>query len=158
MVSIKEPLNIEYMTVTLHVFYSAPPTKKNEDYIPCLNNIEAKMSEIWKLKGIFDLIQLSRTYQSYCQNMMVASLYFWKSITNTFQLPCGMVTPTLFDITTITGLRPTNNNFDLIEREREENTISFNTNRASFDKYIKDYHVTDNPEVSDEEHIVFLAM
>lgn len=32
-VSIKEPINLEYMTGTLRVFCSAPPTRKNEDYI-----------------------------------------------------------------------------------------------------------------------------
>lgn len=65
MVSIKEPLNLEYMTATLRIFHSTPPTKKNEDYILWLKKIEAKMSEYWILRGIFDLIQLSRTDPSY---------------------------------------------------------------------------------------------
>lgn len=56
MVSIKEPLNLEYMTSTLHVFRSTPPTKKNEDYILWMKKIEAKMSETWKSRGIFYLI------------------------------------------------------------------------------------------------------
>lgn len=32
-VSIKEPLNLSYMTANLCVFRSAPPSKKHEDYI-----------------------------------------------------------------------------------------------------------------------------
>lgn len=32
-VSIKEPLNLEYMTPNLRVFHSAPSTKMHEDYI-----------------------------------------------------------------------------------------------------------------------------
>lgn len=102
--SIKEPFNLEYMTVSLCVFRSAP-TKKYEDYIPWMNKIESRMSETKKARGIFDLIQLSRTVLSYCQNMLVVSMYFLEITINTFQLPCGMVTPTLFDITAITGLK-----------------------------------------------------
>lgn len=59
-----------------------------------------------------------------------------------------MVTPTLFDIAAITGLRPTGEMF--YPNGREEDAISLNTNHASFGKYIEDYHGTDNPEVSNE--------
>lgn len=88
--------------------------------------------------------------------MLVASLYFWESTTNTFQLPSGMVTPTLFDIADITGLRPTGKNFD--SSESDEDNINFNINCAIFSKYIKNHHVTDTDKVSDEEHIAFLAL
>ena len=43
-VSIVGPLNLEYMTTSLQVFRSAPPTKKHEDYILWLNTIEGKKS------------------------------------------------------------------------------------------------------------------
>lgn len=114
------------------------------------------MSDTWKSKGIYDLIQLLRYGLPYCQNMMVSSFYFWESTTNTFQLPCGMVTPTLFDIATIIGLRPTGENFD--PNESDKDTINFNINCAIFGKYIEDYHVTNIDEIFDEEHITFLAL
>lgn len=44
--------------------------------------------------------------------MFVAPLYFWEGTTNTFQFPCGMITPTLFDVEAIIGLRPTGGVFD----------------------------------------------
>lgn len=47
---------------------------------------------------------------------------------------------------------------DFDPNEREEDAIEFDLNRSSFGKYIKDYHVTNNPEVYDEEHIAFLAL
>lgn len=56
MVSVNEPLYLEYMTANLRVLRSTPPTKKNEDYILQLNKIEAKMSETWMSRGIFNLI------------------------------------------------------------------------------------------------------
>lgn len=67
-----------------------------------------------------------------------------------------MVTLTLFNIKVITGLRPTGDNFD--PNENDEDTINFNTKRASFGKYIEDHHVTYTNEVSDEEHTAFLAL
>lgn len=114
------------------------------------------MSETWNSKGNFDLIQLSRNGSTYFQNTLFASLYSWESTTNTFQLPCEMVTPTLFDIEVNIGLLPTGKYFD--PNERDEDTINFDTNRANFGRYIEDYHVTNTTEVSNEEHIAFLAL
>lgn len=86
--------------------------------------------------GIFDLIQPSRTGPSYCQNLLVTSLYYWESTTNTFQLPCGMLTPTLFDVVAITDLRPDGDNFD--HNEQDKNKIEFDNNHDGFTKYIED--------------------
>lgn len=59
LVSVKGPMSLEYLTSTLRVFRSAPPTINNDDYISWLDKIEGKMSEVWKERGIFDFIQLS---------------------------------------------------------------------------------------------------
>lgn len=114
------------------------------------------MSDVWKEKDIFNLIQLSRTESTYFQNMLVTSLYYWEYTTNTFQLPCGMLTPMLFDVAAITGLLPDGGNFD--PNENDEDNIEFDSNYANFTRYIKDYHVTDTLEFTTEEHIAFLAL
>lgn len=98
---------------------------------------------------------MSRTGPLYCQNMLVTSLYFWKSTANKFQLPYGMMKPTIFDIATITGLCPTGESFN--PNENDEDTINFNTNCANFGKYIEDHHDLTTDEVFDEEYIHFLA-
>lgn len=67
-----------------------------------------------------------------------------------------MLTPTLFDIAIVTGLCPIGKTFD--PNESGEDTPSFDNNCASFGKYIEDYHVTDNDEVSDEKHVAFLTL
>lgn len=67
-----------------------------------------------------------------------------------------MVKYTLFDIAVITGFLPTGNIFDPIERD--EDIINLNTNSSSFAKYIEDHHDTTTNELSDEEHVAFLAM
>lgn len=43
--------------------------------------------------------------------MLLAALHFWNSSTNSLHLKCGMVTPTLLDVATITGLKPIEETF-----------------------------------------------
>lgn len=81
-------------------------------------------------------------------------MYFWEGLTNTFQLPCRMLTPTLFDVAAITGVSPLDKTFN--PTPLTENTFSLN--RASLKNYIEDHHDQDFAEVSDEEHIAFLTL
>lgn len=62
--------------------------------------------------GILDLIQLSKVGHAYWQTMLVSSLYFWNNSHHTFHLPCRMMTPTSFDLVSITGLKPTGETID----------------------------------------------
>lgn len=105
---------------------------------------------------IFELIQLSKVDPAYCQNMLVASLYFWESTTNTFQLSCRIITLRLFDVAAIAGLQQTREVFD--PNERNEDTINFNADQASFGHYMEDHHNKEGHIVSDEKHITFLAL
>ena len=84
--------------------------------------------------GIFDLIQLSKVGPGYFQTMLVSSLYFWDSTYHTFHLPCGMMTPTLFDIAAITGLKPMGETYDLDFLSKD--AIGFNISRAAFTTHI----------------------
>lgn len=88
--------------------------------------------------------------------MLVSSLKFWENTTNTFQTPYGMITPTLFDVAGITGLRPTDEVFN--PTVLDEGTIEFDQKRTNFAKFINHCHDTTIDELSDKEHIVFLTM
>lgn len=88
--------------------------------------------------------------------MLVASLYFLESTTNTFQFPCGMITPTLFYVAAIISFRPAGEMFD--PTIRDEDTINFDQKHTSFSKFIIHHHDTEIEEVSDKEHITFLIM
>lgn len=55
---------------------------------------------------------LSKLYLEYNTPMLSSSLYFWDNTHYTFHLPCGMATPTLFDLAAITGLKPTGHIYD----------------------------------------------
>lgn len=66
-----------------------------------------------------------------------------------------MITPTFFDITTITGLPPTGETFN--PYLNSDNTIDFTVKNTSFSAYINYYHV-DAEDVSDVKHIALLAL
>lgn len=86
--------------------------------------------------------------------MLLSPLYFWEGSTNTFHLPCGMLTPTLFDVATITGLSPMGETFDPTHSTK----IKFSFKCPSLKFYVADHHVKDFNEVSDEEQIAFLTL
>lgn len=88
--------------------------------------------------------------------MLVSSLYFWDSTHHTFHLTYGMMTPTLFDIVAITGVKPTGETYDPDFLSKD--TISFDTFRASFTMHIAYYHDKDIKEFFKTEHIAFLDL
>src|SRR3954469_24215472 len=69
--------------------------------------------------------------------MLVSSLYFWDNTHHTFHLPCGIMTLTLFEA---------------------KDTIGIDVSRAIYSSHIEYYHDKQYDEVSDQEHIVFLAL
>lgn len=153
---IEKPIDLDYMNNEFRVFRSCPLFKDPSDYLGWLKKIENKKAQVWKNMGIFDMIQLSNVGPVCCQSMLVYSLYFWDNIHNNFHFPCGMMTPTLFDIAFITGLKPTGETYD--PNLMAENTIFFDTTKAAFTIYIAYYHDKNFFKVYDQEHIAFLAL
>lgn len=97
------PYEIGFMSSVTHVLCDAPYVKKNV-YSKWLKKVGAKKDQFWKYHGLYKLVQLSRSGPMYNPNMLIAVLYLWEGSTNTFQLKCGMITPTLLDVKTITNL------------------------------------------------------
>ncbi|XP_050920289.1 uncharacterized protein LOC127137927 [Lathyrus oleraceus] len=149
----REAFQLNYITDSFRPFRSCPTLDKS--YLGWLTKVEKKKAPFWKELGIFDLIQMSKLGFSYCQPLLLSSLYFLDSTYNTFHLPCGMITPTLFDVAAISGLPPTGETFD--PYQDCEYLIDFNVKNASFNTYINLYHA-DGEEVSDIEHIAFLGL
>lgn len=81
-------------------------------------------------------------------------MYFWEGPINTFQLPCGMLTPTLFDVAAITGLSLLGDIFD----PTLPTEATFSIGQDSLQNYIEDHHNKDSIEVLDKKHITFLTL
>lgn len=67
---------------------------------------------MWEEQWIYNLIHISRVGPRYNPIMLLAVMCLWKISTNTFQFPCGMVTPTHFDLAVIAGLWPNGEDYE----------------------------------------------
>ena len=67
-----------------------------------------------------------------------------------------MMTPTLFNIAAITGLRPTGDYFD--PEDLYEDVIGFAATKPTYTTFINHFHDKSSSTVSEVEHIAFLAM
>jgi len=86
--------------------------------------------------------------------MLLAALHFWDSSANSLHLKCGMLTPTLLDVSAITRLKPTGENFD---PSKGKSSVNFDFIKAACDPYINNHHKPHDETVSDDEHIAFLT-
>lgn len=137
-------LDSSFMEAPTRVFWSSPPTQ-NKEYIVWLNKVQGKRQKQWEDLDIFDVIQISKSGPRYNPSMILASILFWEGSTSTFQFPCGMLTPTLFDVEAIAGFNPIKETFTpTIETHQE-----FVFELCSFKNYIIDHHDKKIEEVFD---------
>ena len=85
--------------------------------------------------------------------MVLTFIFFWEGSTNTFHLPCGMITPMLFDIVAITGLSPLGETYYPTLPTNFKSDFS----RPSLTQHSKDHHVKNTKDFCDMEHIAFLT-
>lgn len=76
-----------------------------------------------------------RVHLKYNSAMLLVATCFWESTTNNFHLPCGMLTPTLFDFAAITNLRPTKETYAPSWPTRAN--LAFDFSDGHFDVFIQ---------------------
>ncbi|MCH82814.1 hypothetical protein A2U01_0003626, partial [Trifolium medium] len=123
-----DPYNFVFLKSVKNLFRSAPYAA-NKHYLPWVGPL-------------------------YYPEMLLAAMHFFEKSTNTFQFKAGMMTPTLLDVASITGLRPLGENYD---PTNSSGNIPFTYKENTFSKYIDENKGKDNEEVSDVEHIAFLT-
>ncbi|CAJ2663131.1 unnamed protein product [Trifolium pratense] len=149
-----KPYNFEYMLTNYKPFRSHP-YYGNSLYLTWLDRIEQSFGKFWKDYGIFELIQFSRIGPKYQPEMLIAAMHFFEKSTNTFHFKSGMMTPTLFDVSAITGLRPTGKTYS---PDDVSDNITLNYKENAFSAFILKHSGPENEEVSDEEHVAFLTL
>ncbi|XP_027337222.1 uncharacterized protein LOC113850902 [Abrus precatorius] len=130
-----------------------PPLSKDL-YLPWLDMVESEKQDSWRALGIYDVIQLSRYNMSYNFPMIMSSLFFWDRATSSFHVPCAMITPTLFDVAAIAGLRPTGPSFRPDSHPKNPD-VTPNFQKLSYQLFITLNMNRDGP-ITDEEHVAFL--
>lgn len=130
------------------------PAPGKLDFLALLDKVQGMKKAQWEAVGIFNVFQFSRNSHWINLGIIIMLILLWEGSTNTFDLPCGMLTPTLFDVATITSLSPLGETFD----PTLSTQLKFHFNRARFKHYIRYNHVTDNLNVFNEEHVTFLTL
>lgn len=144
--------DLSFMVKPIRVFRSSPPITTKE-YLAWINKVQAKKKKHQEKLGIYDMVNLSRIGLRYNPCMLLASIFFWEGSTNTFQLSYGMLSLTLFNVASITGL----NLVSSIFYPTLETQHKFTIKHFTYKTFIFDNHDTANEDVSDQEHISFLA-
>ncbi|XP_027346509.1 uncharacterized protein LOC113858193 [Abrus precatorius] len=145
--------NLDSLENAQKVFRTMPPVTKDL-YLPWLDRVEGEKQDSWRAIGIYDVIQLSRYNVSYNFPMIMSSLFFWDRATSSFHVPCGMITPTLFDVAAILGLRPAGPSFRPDSHPKNPD-VTPNFQKLSYQLFITLNMNRDGP-VTDEEHVVFM--
>lgn len=83
-------------------------------------------------------------------------MFFWDNTHQTFHPPCGVMTPTLFDIATIVGLKHTGETFE--PTYLDEDSIDFGVSRAAYNTDTEYYLNKKTDELFDRYHIAFLGL
>ena len=73
----------------------------------CLGSkIGSSKLDKWKTLGINKAIRTSKYEMPINPSLLTSILCFWSPTTNTFSFPEGFMTPTMFDVFALLGLRP----------------------------------------------------
>ena len=131
--------------------------KNSPEFIQWLDRVQKAKGEHWKDLGIFDFIQLFHHPLSFNPSMLGPFFYFRNKTTNTFQLPYGMITPTLLELAAITDLRPTGKLIHFNPVLDYVKAYNLDDSEASYSAVIHNNMGSPSTTVSDAEHVAFLS-
>ncbi|XP_050897207.1 uncharacterized protein LOC127104031 [Lathyrus oleraceus] len=153
-ISAQQPFSLRYVDRN---FRTAPP-KNCPKFCAWMDRLESEQIDHWKRTGIYTLLQIARCGPPQYCGMLLVSLQFWESSTNSFHSKCGMITPTLLDIAAITGLKLTGEVFDCEAVAPIPLRFEVGDYRKPTYKKFIDHHATSAGPVTDEEHVAFLTL
>ncbi|KAK4715256.1 hypothetical protein R3W88_013594 [Solanum pinnatisectum] len=125
-----------------------------EGWIRWVDRMEKVKGETWRTADIYDTIQLSKVNIPCDPDLLYAALCFWSTSGNAFHFNFGMMSPTVFDISALTGIRPhgeaISSVLDIQSPKREK------SKKIYYEKFIKVN--TQREDITEEEHLAFLNM
>lgn len=125
-----------------------------EGWIRWVDRMERVKGETWRTADIYDTIQLSKFNIQCDRDLLYAALCFWSTSGNAFHFNFGMMSPTVFDISALTGIRPHGEAISsVLDIQRQKWGKS---KKTSYEKFIK--LNMQREDVTEEEHLAFLNM
>ena len=127
------------------------------NWVSWLDRMEAEKETELRDLGIWDILQFSRSSIPFNKPLLNAALYFWSVSTNSFHFNFGMMSPTLYDLAALFGLKPAGHKFSAMSQPKEDHSklFSWSKSETSFSSFIRAHRQTDGP-VSSKEFIAFL--
>lgn len=121
--------------------------------------VEKAFGDQWKGTYLYDLINFCRHGLSLDANLLGAASCFWSKNVNAFCFPCGPMSPTLLDISAITGLPLFGE--EITPRISSPAATQFKVSRSkdkTYGVFISTYMGAEGSAVTHEEHIRFLTL
>lgn len=121
--------------------------------------VEKTFGEQWKRTYLYDLIHFCRHDISLDANLLGAASCFWSKNVNAFCFPCGPMSPTLLDISALTGLPLFGD--EITPRVSSPAAAQFKVSRSkdkTYGVFISTYMGAEGSAVTHEEHVRFLTL
>ncbi|KAK1647612.1 hypothetical protein QYE76_065417 [Lolium multiflorum] len=126
-----------------------------EGWVAWYNRVSKTHYATWETIGIADALSLSLSPLEKNENILKTIGYFWSDALNCFMFGHGPMTPTLLDVTMITGLDIASPSPSAFKLPKVPFTLSSKTECTSWGAYLKRYMKTKGP-VTEREHTAFL--
>lgn len=146
-------IRVDYLDKFSKNFRSEPPESKL--YTTWLARVKSAKHKQRKTLGIYDLIELSEYNLGYNFAQLMASFHIWHLDSNSFHVPFGMITPTLFNIAAITGLKPIGIMYSSITLKLKHLEVVPVPGNYSINTFIRD-NMRTKGHVEATKHVAFL--
>ncbi|GKV39518.1 hypothetical protein SLEP1_g47276 [Rubroshorea leprosula] len=84
--------------------FGAWPAWRKSEWVEWIDRLEPDFGQIWRDVGLFEFIQLTKCRFTMDKMALGAALLFWSGSFNCFHFPCGAMSVSLFDVSSLTGL------------------------------------------------------
>ncbi|KAH0669406.1 hypothetical protein KY285_025772 [Solanum tuberosum] len=130
-----------------------------EGWTAWVDQMEKLKWETWSTADIYDAIQLSKVNIPGDPHLLYAALFFWSTSGNSFHFNFGMMSPTVFDISALTGIRPHGEAISSV-LDIQNSTFSMPKSEKNKKIYYEEFIKVNmqREDIFEEEHFAFLNM
>ncbi|GKV50534.1 hypothetical protein SLEP1_g57235 [Rubroshorea leprosula] len=134
--------------------FGAWPVWRKSEWTDWINRLEPAFGQIWRDAGLFEFIQLTKCRFTMDKPVLGAALLFWSGSFNCFHFPCGAMSVSLFDVSSLTGLPCTGEEISALLTLPPG--VEYNAElKPSYPAFMSSAYDKSKP-VSADEHISFL--
>ncbi|GKV15287.1 hypothetical protein SLEP1_g26085 [Rubroshorea leprosula] len=136
--------------------FGAWPVWRKSEWVDWIDSLEPDFGQIWRDVGLFEFIQLTKCRCNMDKPVLGSALLFWFGSFNCFHFPCGAMSVSLFDVSSLTGLPCTGE--EILALLTLPPGVEYNAElKPSYPAFVRFAYDKSKPvTVSADEHISFL--